>query len=334
MGIELRRDPVTGRWVIISAARTQRPLDFPPPPALLSPVEPCPFCPGQEDRLPHELAAVRESGSAPDSPGWRHRAFRSVHPLFSPDLELERQGEGMFDMMTGYGEHEIVIDSPIHTPRLADLPVTEIRDLVLFWKSRVRELRKDERIRAVTICANRGEAAGARVDHVHSQVIGTPVLPRRLSDEISQSYAYFQRKERCVFCDIHESDAGGVRQVHANDFFTIFCPYASRFPYEMWVLPREHSSHFEEIDANRAGGLADALWTALKALEHAVGDPPSSFVIHSAPLRERGMVHFHWHLEIMPRLTQVAGFEWGTGFYINPTPPEEAAGALRQAFGG
>lgn len=187
-------------------------------------------------------------------------------------------------------------------------------------------------MRAMTIFANRGAAAGAHVDHVHSQVIGTPVLPRRLSDEISQSYAYFQQKERCVFCDIIESDVEGPRMVAFNDTFALLCPYASRFPYEMWILPREHFSHFEEIDAVRAEGLARMLKLALGALHSVIGDPAYSFVVHSAPLRERGMIHFHWHVEIMPRLTQVAGFEWGTGFYINPIPPEQAAAQLRDSL--
>lgn len=332
MSIELRRDPVTGRWVIISVERARRPVDSAAVAMPADSSDDCPFCPGHEGVTPPEIAAVRDPGSAPDGPGWRRRVFRSHHPLFQPDIEIERHGEGMFDMMTGFGEHEVVVDSSVHTPRLGDLPAAELKDLVLLWKARVRALRQDERLRAVTIVANRGEAAGARIEHVHSQIIGTPVLPRRLGDEISQSYTYFQRKERCVFCDILDSDGSGPRLVAANDAFVALCPYASRFPYEIWLLPLEHASHFEEIDALRAAGLADLLGRALRALGAHLADPAFSLVVHSAPLRERGMVHYHWHIEIMPRLTPAAGFEWGTGFYINATPPEEAAEALRAAI--
>lgn len=330
MSIELRRDPVIGRWVIVSSDRGRRPLDFSFPVSIPTTPDDCPFCPGHEDRTPPELTAVRSAGGVANGPGWRRRVFRSIAPLMSPDVDLEREGEGMFDMMTGFGDHEVIVDSADHLPRLADLPVEEIKDLALLWKARYRELRKDERIRSIILFANRGAAAGAHVDHTHSQIIAMPVMPRRLADELSMSYTYFQAKERCVFCDIIESDGSADRLVTANAGFVVVCPYASRFPYEMWILPRDHASHFEEIDARRAELLASALKTALSALNVALGDPAYSFVIHSAPPRERGIMHYHWHLEIMPRLTHIAGFEWGTGFYINPTPPEEAAAELRE----
>jgi UDPglucose--hexose-1-phosphate uridylyltransferase len=334
---ELRRDPVIGRWIIVSPGRSKRPGAVERPVELLHesatprPSGECPFCPGHEDRTPPEITALRAAGTRPNAPGWRRRVFRSASPVVSPDEELIRQGEGMFDMMTGFGEHEVIVDTADHALTLATLSNEDLTELILLWRDRFRDLKRVENIRCVTVFGNRGAAAGAFIEHSHSQIIATPALPRRLSEEISLCYQYFQAKERCVFCDIAESEDGGERQVCRNDRFVVLTPYASRFPYEMWILPKEHSSHFEEVDAAGAAALAEVLRTSLSALNKALEDPPYSFVLHTAPIREGGMVHYHWHLEIMPRLSPVAGFEWGTGFYINPVPPEAAAARLRAA---
>lgn len=322
---ELRRDPVIGRWVIISPTRSQRPVT-----ARASAVEElasvCPFCPGNEAETPPPLATIED-----ESGRWRKRVFLSKAPVVNQAAELIREGEGMFDMMSGYGVHEVIVDSPDHAATLATMSDDDLAELAILWRDRFRVLKRNPQFRYLMLFANRGTASGATIGHSHSQIIATPTIPRRLTEEIAHSYAYFQARERCVFCDLIEADmADGARIIHDNGDFVVLAPYASRFPCEMWILPRDHASHFEEADERRLRDFAEALRTALKSLHGALNDPPYSFVLHTAPLAEKRMVHYHWHLEIMPRLTNVAGFEWGTGFYINSMAPEEAARLLRQ----
>lgn len=330
---ELRRDPVIGRWTIVSTERIKRPLDFPLASAAPDDAH-CPFCPGREGETPPEIAAIRKPGSA----AWTKRVFRSAAPVVAPDEELVRRGEGMFDMMSGYGVHEVIVDAPEHAASPATMPPEEIAELILLWRDRYLALKAESQIRCITLFANKGLASGATITHSHSQIIATPIIPRRLSEEIAQAYAYFQLKERCVFCDVIESDTAGSgggageRTVFANAEFVVVAPFSSRVPYEMWILPKEHASHFEEITALSAYPLAEALRASLASLNRLLQDPPYSFVLHTAPTKERGMVHYHWHIEIMPRLTNLAGFEWGTGFYINPVLPELAAVRLSAAY--
>ncbi len=331
---ELRRDPTVGRWVIVSADRGKRPTDFSPaPPAKArEDHEPCPFCPGFEDRTPPESCAVGPEGRLPDAPGWRRRVVSGTLPVVAADEELVKQGEGMFDMMTGFGVHEIIVDTPFHEECPATMSDGDFIELVTLWRDRFLVHRADPRLRCITLCSNRGVAAGALSSHSHSQIIATPALPRRLAEEISTGYAYFQGRERCVFCDIVEAESCGERIVWESEDFLVATPYAARFPCETWVLPKRHESHFEESDAADLEAFARALKRALAALHVALSDPPLSFVMHTAPPAEKGMVHFHWHVEIMPRLTNIAGFEWGTGFYINALAPETAATVLREAL--
>ncbi len=242
-----------------------------------------------------------------------------------------RRGEGMFDMMSGYGVHEVIVDAPDHGMTIATMPHDDLTELILLWRDRYRVLKEGRLIRYITLFANKGLAAGAAIMHSHSQLIATPIIPRRISEEVAQAYSYFQLKERCVFCDILESDTSGERTVFTNDEFVVVTPFASRVPYEMVILPLEHASHFEEITAESVSSLAAAFRASLGSLSRLLQEPPYTFVLHTAPTLERGMVHYHWHFEIMPRLTNLAGFEWGTGFYINPVLPEYAAARLREA---
>lgn len=322
---ELRRDPVIGRWVIIAPGRERRPVEQAPAFQDEVPSE-CPFCPGAESATPPEIAVRADADGR-----WRKRVFASRAPIVSPDEELVRQGEGMFDMVSGFGAHEVIVDSPRHDETLATMSPDDLSELVGLWRERILALKKEPRFRCITLYANRGLASGATIAHSHSQLIATPIMPRRLAGEISRSYTYFQSKERCIFCDLVEREGEGERTVYTNDAFVAITPWAPRFPYEMWILPRDHASHFEDLGPRRIPAFAAALGAALGSLGRLLKDPPYSFVMHSGPTNEKGMVHYHWHLEIMPRITNVAGFEWGTGFYINPISPEEAARALRQA---
>jgi len=327
---ELRRDPITSRWVIVASGRAKRPSDF-----FREPVKPfsngfCPFCYGAENKTPPEILAFRPQGE-PNQPGWTLRVVPNKFPVLEIEGELNREGEGMFDRMNGIGAHEVIIETPEHKALFADLPEKQIEDVLWAFRNRALDLRQDHRLRYAVMFKNHGEAAGASLEHTHSQLIALPVIPKRVREELDGAKSYYDFKERCIFCDIvQQEQRAAVRLVTETDHFTVLCPYAARFPFETWILPKRHQAHFEDSDAATLQNLAWVLRNTLRKLDQALEHPAYNFIIHTAPLQEGQMPHYHWHIEIMPKLTRVAGFEWATGFHINPTPPEEAAKFLRE----
>jgi UDPglucose--hexose-1-phosphate uridylyltransferase len=328
---ELRKDPITGRWVIIATDRAKRPGDFSRESVVIRGMRFCPFCPGNEAKTPPEVLAYRSNG-APNDSTWSLRVVPNKFPALRVEGELNRHGEGLYDKMTGIGAHEVVIESPIHDATLAELDEKKIEDMLWAFRDRMVDLKRDRRLRYVVVFKNHGEAAGATLEHTHSQLIAMPVVPKRVQEEIDGARRYYEFKERCVWCDIaaQEVETGG-RVVIETDRFLAVAPYAARFPFETWVLPRNHESHFETSEVVVVQNLAWVLRTLLRKIDKVLERPPYNFVMHTAPVQEAPMAHYHWHIEIIPKLTRVAGFEWGTGFYINPTPPEEAAKFLREA---
>jgi UDPglucose--hexose-1-phosphate uridylyltransferase len=328
---ELRKDPVVGRWVIIATERARRPSDFDQ-----EPVRPrnasCVFCEGHEDKTPPEILVGRPPGSRANTAGWTYRVVANKFPALRIEGELEPTGEGLFDRMNGVGAHEVVIETPEHAATLATLPVDAVADVLLAYRERLRDLKKDPRFDYVLVFKNHGEAAGASLEHPHSQLIATPIIPIMVSEEVEGSLRYWIRKERCVWCDVLRQERRSSRRmiVEANGFSAI-APFAPRFPFETWILPMRHRSAFEECEVDELRALAGVLGSFLRRLNALLNDPPFNFMLHTAPLREPALEHFHWHLEIIPKLSRVAGFEWGSGFFINPVPPEDAASALRQA---
>jgi UDPglucose--hexose-1-phosphate uridylyltransferase len=328
---ELRKDPVVGRWVIIATERARRPSDFngsSPPPE--SAPQPCPFCPGNERFTPPEVHAHRDPGGRRDGPGWSTRVVPNKFPALQIEGGLERRGEGIYDRMNGIGAHEVIIESTDHDVELSDLPVAQIERVLLACRDRVVDLKNDLRFRYILVFKNHGEGAGASLAHGHTQLIATPIIPKVVTEELEGSLQHYRLKERCVFCDILDQELrDGRRVVTQNDGFISLEPFAPRFPFETWILPKRHVSAFEETGREEFGALASALRDTLRRLHLALNRPHYNFLIHSAPCGDARLPHYHWHIEIMPKLTKVAGFEWGTGFYINPTPPEEAAQYLR-----
>jgi UDPglucose--hexose-1-phosphate uridylyltransferase len=329
---ELRKDPITDSWVIISTDRARRPSDFT---REITPTQPsgrfCPFCPGNESKTPPEVLAYRH-GSGPNQPGWSLRVVPNKFPVLGIEGELEREGEGLFDKMQGIGAHEVVVESPEHALSITDLPEKSIEQILWAFRDRVNDLKNDKRLRYVLLFKNQGEAAGATLEHTHSQLIALPVVPKRVQEEVEGSKNYYEFKERCIFCDLIRQEAkSGVRVVIETDRFIVIEPYAARFPFETWILPKQHKSHFEDTDSRHLENLAWVLKSTLRKLEKVLERPPYNLLIHTAPLQEAANPYFHWHIEVIPKLTRVAGFEWGTGFYINPTPPEESAQFLREA---
>ncbi len=329
---ELRKDPITGRWVIVASERALRPRDYLTEKSVLR-TESCPFCPGNEGQTPPEIAALRNSGSGPNDPGWRLRVVPNLYPALRIEGPDGRRGEGMFDLMNGIGAHEVIIESPEHDLGLADLEPGQVADILRFYRERSLDLRGDKRFKYVLIFRNHGESAGASLEHPHSQLIATPVVPKRVQEELRGARQYFDLRERCVFCDMIAEEVGsGKRIVFQNDGFIAISPFAARFPFETWVLPRAHRGDFGSITDKEVAMCAGALRDVLLRTKRVLDDPPYNFIIHTTPLQDGSHEEqYHWHIEIMPRLTKVAGFEWGSGFYINPTPPEEAASYLREA---
>lgn len=327
---ELRKDPVIGRWVIISTERGKRPSDFPVGTRKRS-AKLCPFCPNNESSTPPEVYSVRENGSAPNTPGWSIRAIPNKFPALRIEGDLNREGEGIFDKMNGIGAHEVIIETPDHSKDLTDLEVGQIKDVIKAYRARIIDLKKDARFRYIMIFKNQGEAAGASLEHSHSQLIATPITPKRVYEEIEGAKKYYEYKERCIFCDIVRQEIQqAVRIITRNDSFVSIAPFASRFPFEIWILPLKHKSHFEDIDDQDAGAFAEIMKTTMSKLATALNNPPYNYMIHSSPVDGQNEKLYHWHVEIIPKLTRVAGFEWGTGFYINPTTPEDAARFLRE----
>ncbi len=264
--------------------------------------------------------------------GWHVRVVPNKFPVLEIEGDTGRDAEGLYDKMNGLGAHEVIVETPRHTETLADMPQAQMEAVIWAWRSRVNDLKNDRRLRYVLLFKNHGEAAGATLEHAHSQLIALPVVPKRVMEELDGASHYYQFKERCIFCDvIRQEEKSKVRVVTDSDKFIVLEPYAARFPFETWILPKRHESHFESIDPGEVRDLARALGSTLRKMHKVLENVAYNFVIHTAPVQEKAMAHYHWHIEVIPKLTKVAGFEWGTGFYINPTPPEEAAGFLRSA---
>lgn len=326
---ELRKDPILGRWVIISSERGKRPSDW-----LIEPKTKgggfCPFCSGNEVKTPPEIMAVRPNCDQRDVPGWEIRVVPNKFPALQIEGELNRRGEGIYDMMNGVGAHEVVIETPNHAADLADLSEKHIGDILLIFRDRTLDLKKDLRFKYVLIFKNHGVAAGASLEHTHSQLIATPIIPKRVTEELEGSKRFYNYKERCIFCDIIRQEVQSQRRMVASfDSYITIEPFAPRFPYETWILPTQHYSHFESMPDGMYRELASVLKDALIRINRALGYPPFNFILHTSPIQESTYLEYHWHVEIIPKLAKVAGFEWGSGFYINSTPPEAAANDLK-----
>ncbi len=337
---EFRHDPVQKRWVIIAVERSRRPSDF-----KIEKLEGggegfCPFCYGNEDKTPPEIMSSRDPGTEKDKPGWQIRVIPNKFPALAIEGEINRRGLGIFDMMNGIGAHEVIVETPKHDLHMGDMEVDHLANIVRIYRERINDLHKDERLRYVLIFKNHGKVAGASLTHPHTQIISTPITPRTIATELDSAREHFLAKERCLFCDIINQElALKDRIVEINEDFVVIAPFASRFPFEMWIMPRQHMHDYTLLSDSQLKPFAKMLRNTLYRLKLSLGDPPFNFVLHTAPnpVHRPGKPNYwstlkydyHWHVEIIPRLTKVAGFEWGTGFYINPTPPEVASEYLR-----
>lgn len=332
---ELRQNPATKEWVIIATERAQRPEEFAPPiPAEKEEVKNhCPFCEGNESLTPPEILAYRSYGSKPNTPGWWIRIIPNKFPALVPQGNVRRsKQEEFFLYMDGVGEHEVIIESPHHNESLATMSQKQVEEVFLAYRERFITLSQDPRFEMVMIFKNHGRSAGTSVRHPHSQVIATPITPMHLRHRLEEAMRYFDDTGECVFCAmIKKESAFKERIVFETDNFLVFVPFAASSPFETWILPKKHDSSFQSITSERVKELGFVMKTTLCKIHEPLHDPDYNYVVRSSPSHEKDVEYYHWHIQLVPRVSSVAGFELGSGIFINSVIPEEAAGFLRAA---
>lgn len=338
---DLRKDPVLDRWVIIAAERGQRPVDFQVEPEPSS-GKFSPFTPGNEHLTPPEIMQIGRDPELPENTsGWRVRVVPNKYPALQDEGELNYQGVGMFDQMNAVGAHEVIIENPRADWEMTDATPTAMRDVFTAYIARMVALQRDPRFRYVLVFRNKGAAAGATVAHPHSQVIALPIVPEQEKERLNAAREYYRRKKRCLFDDILRQElASGERIVEETEHFIVLSPFAARFPFELQIFPKRHSHDFTTLTDEEMLSLGELVTRLLQKLKKLLGDPAYNLMVHSCPSLQPqpGNPHhwdtiahdYLWHIGIVPRLTKVAGFEWGTGFYINPVAPELATRLLRE----
>ena len=327
---ELRRDPTTLEWVIIADERATRPHDLArkgsdPPSADFD--ERCPFCPGHEHMTPPEVLTQALSGS--ERP-WDVRVVPNRYPALRPDAPFEEGGDDFFSRFGGTGAHEVVIDTPIHNREMGSMDVREVEGVIQVCQLRYNALKANSQVKLIIIFKNKGAVAGTSLAHPHSQIVATPVEPPLARRRYNVARTYYAGSGRCLYCDILEKErSDGRRVVMETERFLAFHPFASRWPFETWILPKQHRSSFGDASSEELQELAPVLLSVLKALQTKLRDPDYNFVVHSAPTKNSVRPYFQWHVQIVPRLTTAAGFEIGSGMYINTAIPEETAAFIR-----
>lgn len=280
---------------------------------------------------PPEIFAYRSIGSKPNQPGWQIRVVPNQFPALIIEAPLKRQGEGIYDRLSGTGAHEVIIETPHHNQQLVDLSEAEIAQIISVYQERTIDLTKDTRFKYIIIFKNHGASAGASLSHSHSQLIAMPVVPKQVKEELDGAQKYYDFRQRCIFCDILKQELEDTKRLIAqNSKFVALAPFAPRFPFEVWIIAQRHFASFSTMEPAEPIELAKILKSVLHKMNLALGEPDYNFLIHVAPTDNPTPDYYHFHLELFPKLTQIAGFEVGSGFYINPTPPEDSAQYLRE----
>jgi len=324
---ELRREPVTRMWVVVTTEHPKGPSDYLPFKPPYQPQETegvCPFCPGNEGATPKETFSLPLEGG-----GWSVRVIPNKFPFFHIEGEFDRRPEGMYDVMEAIGAHEIVVEAPEHRQSFAFMETRQIEKILLAYRERLTDLEKDPRFQQFLILKN---YPGVYNRHPHSHIMAMPVIPRRIDEEIWGALDYYQRKERCIFCDIiKEEIVMKKRVVLETVHFLVFSPFASRYPFESWIIPKKHSPDFHRMSEEEREDLSVAIQSLFVRFYKLLSDPPYSLTFHTSPIQSRfHRPEYHWHIETRLRIGLREGFEWGTGFFVNPTSPEDAAAYLRK----
>lgn len=330
---ELRRNPITGQWVIIAPERGGRPHELARPgrrAAALAHVKTCPFCPGNETMTPPAITEVPGGGS---DARWQLRVFPNRYPALSPEAAtLDLASSPLFEAVPGVGAHEVIVETPVHNRFPVDRTDEEMLLLVTAYRQRCAELMSRASVRYVLIFKNHGEEAGTSLEHPHSQVIAAPLVPEnmRRSHEIAREH--HERTGRCLLCDVAEEESRAAsRVVFRDDKFVVFHPFAAARPAETWVIPLAHQAALHQLSDESAMAFARVLRRTLRQLSTGFGDPDFNFAVHSAAKPDADKPYLHWYLQLMPRLSKPAGFELGSGIFINTSPPELTAEQMRSA---
>lgn len=337
MSAELRLDYLNNRWSLISIERSRRPRDYTVSiyEEPTTDISKCPFEYGNEDKTPSEVFSIREYGS-PNTPGWKVRVFPNKYPALRIENTDARDTDGFFDKIGGFGAHEVIVETPDHFKHTQDFNLEEYFNMFVAFRERMKALYLDQRIKYVHIFKNHGKEAGKSLVHSHSQLIALPIIPTRIEVQISQSRGYFTQKERCYLCDeIKMELKENKRIVYENQEFIAYCPYASLYPFQIRIAPKVHHNDFSSSTNDTLKQLSEVIHYTVRKLYKALINPPFNLILYTSPPQRKhsskpnyyhGIEYFyHWHIEIIPRITTLAGFELGTDIYINPTPPEEAA---------
>ncbi len=325
---ELRQNIITRDWVIIAPERAKRPHEYGLEDRrknLLPNYRPdCPFCVGNEESTGEET--LRWS----DERGWRVRAVLNKYSALSSTGDRVRHVQGIHRSISGVGAHEVIIEHPCHDLTTALLEIADVANIIRVYQQRYLHFKTDPRIEAIIIFKNHGKGAGTSLEHPHSQIAATPVVPYQFRSRIDGAIRYFDDQGYCVFCETLQDElASGTRIIFENTHFVAFIPYAALSPFHIWIFPRRHSSCFEQITEPEILGLAEALQIVLAKLYYGLDNPDYNYTIRSLPSKQEQAPYFHWYIAIVPRLTQTAGFEMGSGMYINASQPEESAEYLR-----
>lgn len=326
---ELRQNIATGEWVIIATERAKRPEEFASAKvrkALPPHRDDCPFCPGNERLTPGLVFTLPETGP------WQVRAVPNKFAALVPGTPLKRSCEGHFRKATGYGFHQVIIETPRHDLPLALQEPAGVERVVEAWHRAYTLLAATPGVEFVIPFKNHGEAAGTSLEHPHSQIIGLPIFPGHIRGRMEEAIRFYDAEGECVFCSmIRLEREAGARIVGENDRFAAFIPYAAFSPFHLWIFPKRHQSTFRELDDAGKTDLSALLATVLRKLHSGLKDPDFNLMIRSGPADAPRLKYFHWYISIVPRLGKTAGFELGSGMYINTALPEESARFLRDA---
>lgn len=331
---ELRKDAITREWVILATERAKRPHDLKrekPDDKKLENDPNCPFCEGNESGTPPEVLAYRHHDTKPNTPGWSLRVINNKFAALNSSDELGRHDVLIYDTMRGVGAHEVVVETKDHSSNIALYDLKTVENVVSAYCERYLALRKDPRLKYISVFRNHGKIAGASIEHPHSQIVATPVIPQKVWQKVMGVNQYLEYREKCVYCDIIKTERKEKsRLISENSKFVAIAPFASPSPFATWILPKSHSSCFAYMDRVEVNDFAQILKDTMLRIYNCLDDPPYNYTIVTAPCEADKLDNFHWHLEIVPRLTTPAGFELGTSIYINVTAPEDAADFLRK----
>jgi len=324
---QFRKDPFGPAWVIISPERGLEPSDF----GSVSKVNAKMRLALGEDRRFKEVRALRPIGSPSNAPDWRVRVVEVPSTLLEGAKPFTPSGGDLFVQAASSGYQEIVVEHPDPTMTLGRMPREHLTDVLKVYLERLAFLANKPNIRHIQLTRNVGKVAGAAYDHPHAQLLAVPVTNRWVDEEAAAAHSYHQAHGRCLFCDVVSSELQTKeRLVSCNEHFVAVTPFASKTPFETWLFPRQHSSGFTSSASNTLPFLADLLQDVVSAMNTALDQPPYNLMLHTLPTEDDN--RYHWHIELLPRLTNQAGFDWSSGFYVNPTPPEDAARFLKGAL--